>query len=187
MNLRAIVIGLTGPNASGKGTVAKLLIQRGFRYHSLSDIVREEALAAGLTTGRDDLIATGNRLRREGGPFVLAARIIPRLGPRDVVDSIRNPSEVEALRQGARGFFLLGVTASPAVRYARALARGRAGDPTEGLEAFLRKEAEENGTDPDSQRLDATFALSDEILTNDQEISDLDSRLELLLARIEGS
>ena len=81
-NKRAIVIGLTGPNASGKGTVAELLQKRGFGLHSLSDIVREEARAAGLTTGRDHLIVTGNRLRREGGAGVLALRILPRLAQR---------------------------------------------------------------------------------------------------------
>ena len=41
----ALVIGLTGPNAAGKGEVANHLEARGFRLHSLSDIVREEAAA----------------------------------------------------------------------------------------------------------------------------------------------
>jgi len=184
-NKRAIVIGLTGPNASGKGTVAELLQKRGFGLHSLSDIVREEARAAGLTTGRDHLIVTGNRLRREGGAGVLALRILPRLGSRDVVDSIRNPAEVEALRHGAKGFFLLGVTASPEIRYARALARRRQGDPLGDLEAFLNKEAEENGAGQSSQRLDATLALSDEILVNDGGIKELGEALEVLLARLD--
>ncbi len=184
-NSMPLVIGITGPNASGKGTVAEWFKRRGFSYHSLSDIVREEALVAGLTTGRDHLIATGNRLRREGGPGVLALRILGRLGQRDVVDSIRNPAEVEVLRQGAEGFFLLGVTALPEIRCARALARGRAGDAIGGLGAFLRKEAEENGTDPSSQRLDATLALSDEILVNDKGMPELGEALESLLGRLD--
>ncbi len=184
MTDKPLVIGLTGPNASGKGTVASMLTSRGFNYHSLSDIVREEALAAGLTTGRDDLIRTGNELRREGGPSALALRILPRLGSHDVVDSIRNPSEVNALRAGAAGFVLLGVTASPEVRYLRALARGRAGDYTSGLEAFLLKEAEENGADPACQQLEATLRMSDYILSNDGGIEALESTLDALLSTI---
>ena len=36
------IIGLTGRNAAGKGTVADLLKKRDFIYHSLSDTLREE-------------------------------------------------------------------------------------------------------------------------------------------------
>lgn len=180
----ARVLGLTGPNASGKGTVADLLVARGFAYHSLSDIVREEALAAGLTKGRDHLILTGTRLRREGGAGVLGERTAPRLGARDVVDSIRNPAEVEALRRLVPGFVLIGVRASAQVRYARAVARGRAGDPLGGLEAFLAKEAEENTSDPAAQQLDATFRLADRVLVNDGGLAELEAAVENLLAEL---
>lgn len=179
-----IVLGLTGPNASGKGTVAEMLVARGFAYHSLSDIVREEALAAGLTTGRDDLIFTGTRLRREGGFGVLAERTALRLGEQDVVDSIRNPAEVEALRRLVPGFLLVGVSASPAVRYARAVERGRVGDPLGGLAAFLQKEAEENTSDAAAQQLDATFRLADRVLTNDEGLAELEAALRRLLSEL---
>jgi dephospho-CoA kinase len=178
------VLGLTGPNASGKGTVAEMLKARGFAYHSLSDIVREEAVAAGLTTGRDHLIFTGTRLRREGGAGVLAERIAPRLDGRDVVDSIRNPAEAETLRRLVPGFVLVGVRASAPVRYARAVARGRTGDALGGLEAFLAKEAEENTSDPAAQQLDATFRLADRVVINDGGLGELEAAVEHLLAEL---
>ena len=53
------------------------------------------------------------------------------------------------------------------------------------LEAFLNKEAEENGAGQSSQRLDATLALSDEILVNDGGIKELGEALEVLLARLD--
>ena len=87
-----MLIGLTGPNAAGKGEVASFLGSRGLRIHSLSDVVREEALARGLGTAREHLILVGNELRRRWGPGVLAERILPRLAGRAVVDSIRNPA-----------------------------------------------------------------------------------------------
>ena len=34
------MIGLAGPNAAGKGEVARILQERGYAYHSLSDGVR---------------------------------------------------------------------------------------------------------------------------------------------------
>lgn len=180
-----LVLGLTGPNASGKGEVARLLGVRGFAPHSLSDIVREEALNRGLTTGRDDLIATGNDLRRRGGPGVLAERMLPRLGGRDLVDSIRNPAEVEVLRR-LRRFVLVGVTAPIEVRYRRALGRVGRGDAVESLEAFAAKEAEENTAEMTAQRLEATFALADRILLNDGGLEALEGRIDNMLEELGG-
>jgi dephospho-CoA kinase len=181
-----MVIGLTGPNAAGKGEAASALRALGFSYHSLSDIVREEALALGRTAGRDDLIRTGNELRRAGGPGVLAERILPRLGTRDVVDSIRNPSEVEVLR-GLEGFLLLGVTAPPKVRFERAQRRRGRGDSLKDLQAFLDKEAEEDTSEVTAQRLTATFALADRVLDNDGGIETLRAAVVSLVAELEAS
>lgn len=178
---RALVLGLTGPNASGKGEVARLLRLRGFTCHSLSDIVREEALARGRTTGRDDLIATGNELRRNGGAGILAQKILGRLSGKSLVDSVRNPAEVDVLRTLPH-FVLLGVTAPLEVRFRRAAARSGRGDAVGSPEAFAAKEAEENTGDPTAQRLDATFARADRILVNDAGIRELEARLDALLA-----
>lgn len=175
------MLGLTGPNAAGKGEVAAILRERGFAVHSLSDIVREEAVARGRTTGRDDLIATGNALREAGGAGVLADRIVPRIGDRDVVDSIRNPAEVDVLRARLPSFFLIGVTAPVDVRFRRSLARGRVGDPTT-REAFVEREKRENTGDPTAQRLDATFACADVVWVNDGDLDRLRGRVEAFLA-----
>ena len=150
------LIGLTGPNASGKGEVAALLATRGYALHSLSDIVRDEASRRGLTHAREDLIRVGNDLRAEGGAGALAERMLSRLRGRDVVDSIRNPGEVAVLRR-VPGFLLLGVDAPPEVRFARARTRGRVGDG-ETAEEFRRREEKENSTDPARQQLRATLA-----------------------------
>ncbi len=182
----SLVIGLTGPNAAGKGEVAAYLASCGFRIHSLSDIVREEAARLGLPPEREHLIRVGNRLRREGGPGVLAERILPRLGERDVVDSIRNPREVEVLRAGVSGFRLVGVTAPVALRFRRSLERARSGDP-ETLDQFRDREAQENATDPAGQQLDATFALADHELSNAGDLEALHRDLDRMIGRWEDA
>ena len=166
-----IVIGLTGPNASGKGEVASRLHSLGFALHSLSDIVREEAAARGFPPEREHLIRIGNLLREEGGAGVLAERILSRLGARDVVDSIRNPSEVEVLRRVPH-FLLIGVRASVETRFRRSLDRRRPGDP-ETLEAFRARERQEQGASPTAQQLDATFLLADVVLDNEGDLAAL--------------
>jgi dephospho-CoA kinase len=184
MTSKPLIIGLTGPNAAGKGEAAAALVSLGFAYHSLSDVVREEAVARGRSTGRDDLILTGNELRREGGAGVLAARMVPRLGLRDVVDSIRNPAEVEVLR-GVPGFVLLGIDAPVALRFERARRRTGRGDAIASLEAFIRKESEENTTDPTAQRLAATFELADHVVHNDETLERFRLRIMDLVAKLD--
>lgn len=175
-----MILGLTGPNAAGKGEVAAYLATCGFAVHSLSDVVREEAARRGLPPEREHLIRIGNELRAQGGPAVLARRILARLGDRDVVDSIRNPAEVAALRERP-GFVLLGVTARLETRFRRSVARGRPGD-ARTVEEFESREREENSADPIRQQLEATFALADVVLENDGDLSSLRAAVESWLA-----
>src|SRR5205823_13562960 len=103
-----MLIGLTGRNASGKGEVAKYLEKKSFYYYSLSDVIREEVRKRGHAMTRETLIDTGNELRQKNGPGVLAQRILTKVedDKNYVIDSIRNASEVEALR-AARNFKLV--------------------------------------------------------------------------------
>jgi dephospho-CoA kinase len=171
---------LTGPNAAGKGEAASYLSRKAFAIHSLSDIVREEALSRGWKIEREQLILTGNLLREQGGAGVLAERILPRLSGRDAIDSIRNPAEVEVLR-GLPHFLLLAIWAPLEIRFARMLSRGREGDPAT-LEQFRAREAEENRSDPNAQQLEATFRLADRVLTNDGDLEKLHRALDGVIA-----
>ena len=142
--------------------------------------MREEAAARGLPPERGHLIEVGNALRRANGPGALAERIVPRLGDRDVVDSIRHPAEVEVLRR-VPGFLLVAVRASLATRFARSRARARPGDP-ETLDAFRARERQENASDPAGQQLDRTAALADLVLDNDGDLTALRAAVAGLVA-----
>lgn len=162
--------------------MAKFLAARGFSVHSLSDVVREAAAAAGLAPSRDHLIATGVRLRSEEGPGVLAARILPRLTGRAVVDSIRGPAEVAILRT-LPAFVLVGVDAAMPLRFERSRLRGRLGDGST-LDEFARQEERENATAETGQQLRRTLALADRVLVNDGTIEDLHARALVLFREI---
>ena len=174
-----LVIGLTGPNASGKGEVAKFLGTHGFSYHSLSDVVREEAGRRGLDPTRDNLIRVGVELRTARGAGALARHVLPRLVGRAVVDSIRNPGEVAVLRTLPR-FLLLGVDALQSLRFERSRLRARAGDGAT-LEEFARKEVTENSTTEAGQQLLATLALADRVVDNNGTLAELHDRVRAAL------
>lgn len=177
-----MIIGLTGKNGSGKGEAAKLLVAGGFIYHSLSDVLRDELKNTGKEITRENLIELGNKLRHDGGPSVLADRVLAKLDPEKnyVIDSIRNPAEVKALRRRA-DFFLLNIEAPQKVRFERVKARGRENDPRT-FEEFVRLEKiEEASTDPNKQQLNQTIALADFQLTNDSPVEALHENIRGLL------
>jgi len=167
-----IVVGLTGPNAAGKGEAARILVGRGLAYHSLSDIIRDAVAEKDLPPTRENLIRMGNSLRQEFGPGVLAERTLGRLKGRDVVDSIRNPSEVSALRRDPH-FLLLAIDAPIEVRFARSRSRMRPGDG-ETLEIFAEREEREKGDDPVAQQIHLTCGMADLRVVNSGTLSDLE-------------
>ena len=173
------VFGLTGPNASGKGEVCSHLESRGFQVFSLSDIIREDLAARGLSPTREAMIDTGNALRRRHGPGILAERLLDRLSDRSVVDSVRSPAEVEVLR-GVEGFKLVLVDAPVEVRFERSRVRGRIGDAG-SLARFASLEDRENSSDPAGQQLAATAALVDLRILNEGDLPDLRAQIDHLL------
>ncbi len=170
------LVGVTGPNAAGKGEVAQYLRNRGFHYVSLSDVVREELRKQQIPLDRVHMTQTGARLRKEFGAGVLAERIRPRLVERSIIDSIRHPEEVAVLRQ-AGDLLLIGVVAPVPLRLARTQQRSRSGD-AQSLEAFLAEEAAQNSADPAGQQITSCLALADVTIVNTGTIEHLHRQTE---------
>jgi dCMP deaminase len=139
-----MILGVSGLNASGKGEVVTYLTQRSFYAHSLSDVIRGVLAERGLAETRERMIETGRELRAKEGADALAKRLVARLqhDRNYVIDSIRHPAEVEALRAAGQRFRLIWVEADEAVRFARMRERARSGDPTT-LEELRRLEGRE--------------------------------------------
>jgi dCMP deaminase len=177
-----MIIGLTGKNGSGKTAVSDYLKSRGFQYHSLSDAIRDEIKRRGEGITRDALIRVGNELREKFGSGVLAERILMTLEKEHnyVIDSIRNPSEVEALKR-RDGFILLAVEADATIRFERSRKRGRE-SAAQNFEQFMEEEARELESDnPAGQHLHATRAKADIAVANDGTIEELHRKLDELL------
>ena len=140
-----MLIGLTGRNAAGKGEVARYLQRKSFYYYSLSDAIRDEIRSRGEQPTRELLIIIGNELRQKHGAAVLAERILSKIedDKHYIIDSIRNPAEVEAFRE-AKHFKLIRVEAPAEVRFQRIVNRQRESDPKtyEEFVALENREAE---------------------------------------------
>jgi dCMP deaminase len=180
-----VIIGVAGLYGAGKGEVVSFLHARSFYAHSLSDVLREELASRGLEETREQMIELGTALRAAEGPGVLARRLLPRLAAdrNYVVDSIRHPAEVEALRGAGRPFHLLWVEAGEATRLARIRSRGRGGDPSTLAELRRLEGRELASGNPSAQQLLAVRELADEVVANDGSLEELHAALQSVLKK----
>ncbi|HEY4490377.1 MAG TPA: deaminase, partial [Acidobacteriota bacterium] len=180
-----MIIGLTGKNGAGKGEVATFLKDKSFYYYSLSDVIREELESRGVPVTRETLIITGNDMRQRFGPDVLARLTIKKLDPNRnyVIDSIRNPAEVNALRSKG-SFVLINVDAPSEVRFERIRARARENDPATLEEFRAIEQAESRNLAEHKQSIEETQALADYTIINDGPVEALQQSVTQLVSRI---
>jgi dephospho-CoA kinase len=176
MKPEARLIGLTGTNGSGKGEAADFLKKKGYAYFSLSDVIRDALRKEGKEDSRDNLIEKGNELRDKYGPDILARMVREKVEGKAVIDSIRNPSEVEYLRK-EKEFILLAIDAPVELRYERVKKRGRQ-ESVSTLEEFIKKEQEEMTDSEKGQQLHSCMKMADIVIMNDGTLEDLHLKLE---------
>ncbi len=127
-----MIIGLTGSMGAGKGEVVKILERLGFKYITLSQMVREEARRRGIPEEREKLMEVGNSMRAKEGHGVLAKKALKKIQVHShdkwVIDGIRNPAEIDELKKG-ENVHIWGLTADRDMLVSRILKRARPSDP----------------------------------------------------------
>lgn len=179
------IIGITGTNGAGKGTIVAYLLERhGFAHQSVRAYLYEHLDRMGLPRDRDHLVAQANALRAERGPAALAEILYERAeasGRDTIIESIRTPGEIDALT--AKGpFLLLAVDAPVQLRWQRI--RDRASDTDlVDFERFCANEEREMHTeDPNKQNLRACMDRAHALLDNSGSFDDLYRQVDAVLA-----
>ncbi|MCS7230887.1 MAG: AAA family ATPase [Elusimicrobiota bacterium] len=183
-----IIIGITGPNAAGKGEVVKYLVKKNFYAGSLSDILRKKAKDYNILPTRDNLIKLGNTLRKKYGSGILAKWFIKDLvklnKEKVVVDSIRNVEEIKEFKKKFKNkFYLIYVTASLKRRFRFMLKRRREGDPVSYKE-FLKIEKMENSKISYHQQINKCKKLRDFLINNNSTLKNLHKKIDIILKKI---
>ena len=176
-----MILSITGNYASGKDTVADIIINSNFTHISFSDILREELKKQGKEITRDSLTIFGNQLREEHGADILAKKALEKVKQGNYVfTSIRTPAEV-LLLQKRKDFTLINVTSLDDIRLKRITNRNRENDP-KTLEELRIKEARENTDDPNSQQLNKVAEMATKTIVNDSSLEKLNRKVKGLLA-----
>jgi dephospho-CoA kinase len=179
-----MIIGITGTNGAGKGTVVDYLVkQKGFTHYSARDIWNEEIVKRGLPPGRDSMVIVANDLRAKYGPQFFAQRAIEKAHEHQgdaVIESIRSVGEADYIK--SHDGTLWAVDADMHARYERAVLRGSETDKV-SFDKFKADEGLEwQNTDPNKQNLKAVIGMADVTFTNDGTPEELYKQVEVALA-----
>jgi len=184
---KALVIGLTGLAACGKGTASEYLKEKhGFTAFTLSDVLRKEAEKRGLLENKSleesKLILSrfGVEWRKETGRrdilgHTLAERIKKEKLARTVVDGFRSAEEVELFRREFR-FTLVRVDATLETRWQRRLEQ----DPKANRADFEKRDK----FDVEKLGLGKVLEMADLRINNNGTKEELHKQVDSILSRI---
>ncbi len=182
-----IVIGITGTLGSGKGTIVAYLVgKKGFFHYPVREYLRKELESRNLPVNRDTLTAVANELRAKHGPSFIIEQLYRQArqaGHHCVIESIRSPGEIDALRSKP-GFYLLAVDADPRLRYKRIRHRNSETDQVSYQTFILNEEREMHSTDPNRQNLSKCIQQADYVICNNASIRQLHRKTEAFLKTI---
>ena len=189
MKNNKIILGITGTNGAGKGTVVEYLVkQKNFKHFSASGLISEEIERMGLPVNRENMIVVGNELREKYGADVIVERLMGRaMGERGniIIESIRTLAEVKKIKEN--GGILLAVDADQKLRYERNEKR-RSNKDGISFEQFLDfEEKESQSVDSNKQNLVICRQEADYIVENNGSVEELHQKIEEILKIIENN
>lgn len=182
-----MIIGITGTNGAGKGTVVEYLIkERGFTHYSVRGYLEESLKEQGLPIDRPHLGELGNKLRAEHGAGfftdVFSKKMQEEGVSKAVIESIRSVGEAKALKE--KKGILLAVDADRQIRFDRINVRGSA---TDGIDFKTFSEQEENewkASTEEGMNVPAVMAMADYTIYNDNNTEDLYKKIEDVLSKL---
>jgi dCMP deaminase len=181
-----MIIGITGTLGAGKGTIVEFLLKRNFKHYSVRAFLTEEILRRGLEVCRDNMVSVANDLRTKFGPSHIVEELYSRAvaaGGDSVIESIRCPGEVEALKK-KRDFVLFSVDADVEARYSRIVGRATETDRLSFDKFVMEEQREMESNDNSKQNLRACIEMSDHRFKNDWTIEELHGKIGAVLGKI---
>lgn len=182
-----MIIGITGTDGAGKGTVVDYLVsQHGFTHYSSRDLIVAEIERRGLPSDRNHMRLVANDLRATHGNAVIVKRALEHALAEQkdlaVIESIRALDEALYLKEN--GGILLAIDADPRVRYARVQARRSATDQVTYEQFIAHEELEKNDPDPHGMQKAKVMEMADYTINNTASVAELQAAVDEFLASL---
>ncbi len=181
-----MIIGITGTLGAGKGTIVDILKSLGFNHFSARDLLVEEIKKRGLTINRDSMVFIADEFRKNKSLTYIPESLYEQariVGGNAVIESLRTPLEVEALRK-KKNFILLAIDADSKIRYERISKRGSSTDFV-SYERFLEDEKREfDSKEAHKGNIHSCMQMADFKLINNGSIEDLNKELNRIYQEI---
>lgn len=178
-----MIVGITGTNGAGKGTVVEHLVRKGFSHFSVRDFIIEEIVRRSMPVNRDSANMVGNDLRKTCHPAYLVEQLLARAQAQEgnaVIESVRAIGEAEFLK--SRGALIWAVDADRRIRYERVVLRGTALDKIP-FEKFCRQEDREmNQKEKFDMNIAGVISMADSVFVNNGKPQELYARIEKVLS-----
>ena len=183
-----VIIGITGTNGAGKGTVVEVLMQDfNFKHYSARSYLTEILKQQGKECTRTNMNILANGLRADNHPAILIQKLLEKAqkdGGRAIIESIRTPGEATLLRK-FKNFKLLAVDADKKIRYDRVVVRGSSTDKVTFEQFVADEDKEMTSTDPNKQNISKCFEMSDHTLQNNGTFDELKKQIVDYLASLQ--
>lgn len=184
-----MIIGITGTNGSGKGTVVEYLERKGFTHYSIREEIVAEIQRRGLPVDRPHMNVIGTELREEKSPTYFTDLFIKRAtqeGNKNfLIESIRTVAEAENIKR--HGGIIIATDADEPVRYERIVHRGTSTD-TLSLDEFREQEAREmtseDPNNPSKMNVRGVMKMADYAIRNDGSLDELWAQIDAVLAKL---
>lgn len=182
-----MIIGITGTDGAGKGTVVEYLVrEKGFAHYHARALFLEEIARLKIEPTRANMRLVANRLRAErGNDFIVRTFVAHARAAGDhkiVIDSLRAVAEAEALKHS--GGILLAVDADQRLRYARVQQRRSSSDQVSFEQFQAHEELESNDPDPHGMQKRKVIEMADHCIQNDGTLEELHEKIDAFLATI---
>ena len=182
-----MIIGITGTNGSGKGTVVDYLVtQKGFTHYSVRSFLTTLLDARGIPADRSALRKIANELRQAHEPaYVIKsmyAQVLRDRCERAIIESIRNVGEAHFLKE--HDALLIAVDADQRLRYERIQERRSDTDRVDYETFLMHEEREMHPVGPYDMDVRGVMACADITLTNDDSVATLYASLDAEFLRL---